>query len=294
MSKISAADPHPRKTVEVSDSHMSYVDTGTGKPVVFLHGNPTSSYLWRNVIPHVKRAKWQCLAPDLIGMGRSGASATRTYDFAEHVHYLDAWFEAVGMADGAVLVGHDWGGVLAFSWARRNPGKVRGIAYMETIVTPLTWDDWPEDAKGIFQGFRSPKGEGLILERNMFVEGVLPNAVIRALSEAELEAYRAPFKDPREARRPTLAWPRQIPIDGVPADVHEIVVANETFLAESAGLPKLFINAEPGSLLTGRPRKVARAWPGQREATVKGRHFVQEDSPHEIGAALVEFLQALG
>ncbi len=294
MSEISAADPHPRKTAAVLDSKMTYVDIGSGDPVVFLHGNPTSSYLWRNVIPHVERAGRRCLAPDLIGMGRSGRSATGTYDFAEHARYLDAWFDAAGLERNVVLVAHDWGGALGMRWARRNPEKVQGIAYMETLVTPVGWDDWPEDAKGIFQAFRSPKGDELILERNMFVEGVLPNAIMRDLGDEELAVYRAPFAEAGEARRPTLTWPRQIPVDGEPADVHEEVVANEEFMAGSTDLPKLFVNAEPGSIMTGRVREVARGWPNQREVTVKGLHFIQEDSPHEIGAAVADFIATLG
>jgi haloalkane dehalogenase len=290
MTEISAADPYVRKRVAVLDSEMAYVETGSGDPIVFLHGNPTSSYLWRNVIPHCE-GLGRCLAPDLIGMGESGKNPAGSYRFADHARYLDAWFEAVGV-ENAVLVVHDWGGPLGFHWAARNPSKVRGIVYMETIVTPATWDDWPENAKNIFQAMRSEAGEDLVLEKNIFVERILPGAVLRGLTEEEHNHYRAPFAEPGESRRPTLTWPRQIPIDGEPGDVKAIVETSEKWLAGS-DVPKLFINAEPGSILTGRVREVCRAWPNQSEVTVKGAHFIQEDSPHEIGEAVAGFVKGL-
>ena len=288
---ISAADPHPRKRVAVLDSEMAYVDTGTGPPVVFLHGNPTSAYLWRNVIPHVAPHA-RCLAPDLIGMGQSGRAPDGSYRFADHARYLDAWFEAVDPGGDLVLVGHDWGGALGFHWARRNQERVRGLVYMETLVLPLSWSDWPENARGIFQAMRSEAGEELVLEKNVFVERILPMAMIRTLSPEEHEAYRRPFAEPGEARRPTLTWPRQIPVDGEPADVVRVIEENGAWLSESP-LPKLFINAEPGSILTGRAREFCRGWPNQEEVTVAGRHFVQEDSPHEIGEAVAAFVRRL-
>jgi len=290
MTEISAADPYVRKRVAVLDSEMAYVETGSGDPIVFLHGNPTNSYLWRNVIPHCE-GLGRCLAPDLIGMGESGKNPAGSYRFADHARYLDAWFEAVGV-ENAVLVVHDWGGALGFHWAARNPSKVRGIVYMETIVTPASWDDWPENAKNIFQAMRSDAGEDLVLQKNIFVEGILPNAVLRDLTEDEHNHYRAPFAEPGESRRPTLTWPRQIPIDGEPGDVKAIVETSEKWLAGS-DVPKLFINAEPGSILTGRVREVCRAWPNQSEVTVKGAHFIQEDSPHEIGEAVAGFVKGL-
>jgi haloalkane dehalogenase len=290
MTEISAADPYVRKRVAVLDSEMAYVETGSGDPIVFLHGNPTSSYLWRNVIPHCE-GLGRCLAPDLIGMGESGKNPAGSYRFADHARYLDAWFEAVEV-ENAVLVVHDWGGALGFHWAARNPSKVRGIVYMETIVTPATWDDWPENAKNIFQAMRSEAGEDLVLEKNIFVERILPGAVLRGLTEEEHNHYRAPFAEPGESRRPTLTWPRQIPIDGEPGDVKAIVETSEKWLAGS-DVPKLFINAEPGSILTGRVREVCRAWPNQSEVTVKGAHFIQEDSPHEIGEAIAAFVKGL-
>jgi len=290
MTEIAAADPYARKRVTVLDSEMAYVETGSGDPIVFLHGNPTSSYLWRNVIPHCE-GLGRCLAPDLIGMGESGKNPSGSYRFADHARYLDAWFEAVGV-EKTVLVLHDWGGALGFHWAARNPSKVRGIAYMETIVAPATWDDWPENAKNIFQAMRSEAGEDLVLQKNIFVERILPGAILRGLTEEEHDHYRAPFTEPGESRRPTLTWPRQIPIEGEPGDVKAIVETSGKWLAGS-DVPKLFINAEPGSILTGRGREICRAWPNQTEVTVKGAHFIQEDSPHEIGEAVAEFVKGL-
>jgi len=259
--------------------------------VVFLHGNPTSSYLWRNVIPHVQGLA-RCLAPDLIGMGRSGKSGNGSYRFVDHARYLDAWFDAMSLDRRVTLVAHDWGSALAFYWAQRHPGAVKGIVYMEAIVRPLTWDEWPEGARRIFQGMRSEQGEELVLERNLFVERILPASVLRGLGEEEMSVYRAPYLEPGESRRPTLTWPREIPIDGQPPDVVEIVRSYSEWLARSP-LPKLFVNADPGSILTGAQREFCRTWPNQAEVTVKGSHFIQEDSPHEIGAAIAAWYQAL-
>jgi haloalkane dehalogenase len=296
MSSITAADPHSRIDVSVLDSTMRYVDTGQGAGgdpvVVFLHGNPTSSYLWRNVIPHVAPMA-RCLAPDLIGMGGSGKNPAGRYAFADHARYLDAWFEAVLPREPIVLVVHDWGGALGFHWARRHAERVRGIAYMETIVAPIaSWDNWPANARNIFQAMRSPAGETIILEKNVFVEGILPGAILRKLSLEEHDAYRAPFRAPGEGRRPTLTWPREIPIAGEPKPVAEIAAAYQAWLAK-APMPKLFVNAEPGSILVGPQRDACRRFPNQTEITVKGAHFIQEDSPHEIGAAVAEFVRKL-
>jgi haloalkane dehalogenase len=219
---IAAADPHPRRRARVLDTELSYVDMGHGKPVVFLHGNPTSSYLWRNVIPHVAGAH-RCLAPDLVGMGESGKAPAGSYRFVDHARYLDAWFDALDLTAGVTLVVHDWGSALGFHWARRHPERVRALVYMEAIVRPLTWADWPEVARKVFQGMRSPAGDEMVLEKNVFVERILPLSVLRGLTEAEMAVYRTPYVEPGEARRPTLTWPRQIPIDGEPADVVAIV-----------------------------------------------------------------------
>jgi haloalkane dehalogenase len=290
---ISPDDPHPRRRVSVLDSEMAYVETGSGAAtMVFLHGNPTSSYLWRNVIPQLSDLG-RCLAPDLIGMGESGPSAGGVYDFAEHAAYLDAWFDAAAPEGPVVLVVHDWGGALGFDWARRHAGAVRGIAYMETIVAPYEWDDMRGPTRAIFEGFRSDKGEKLILENNAFVEQVLPGATLRDLTEAEMEVYRRPFTTPGEDRRPTLTWPRQIPIAGEPADVVAIVEEYGSWLAGS-DVAKLFINAEPGAILIGRQREFCRTWPNQTEVTVEGVHFVQEDSPDQIGRAVAEWVNTLG
>ena len=294
MTSISAADPHPRKRVTVLDSAMSYVDTGAGQglAVVFLHGNPTSSYLWRNVIPHVAPLA-RCLAPDLIGMGQSGRNPAGSYTFADHARYLDAWFDAVLPREAIVLVVHDWGGALGFHRARRHAERVASIAYMETIVAPIaSWDDWPANARNIFQAMRSPAGEKIILEKNVFVEGILPGAILRPLSTEEHDRYRAPFREPGEGRRPTLTWPREIPIAGEPKHTAQIAAAYAAWLAQSP-VPKLFVNAEPGSILVGRQRELCRRFPNQTEITVKGAHFIPEDSPHEIGAAVAQFVQRL-
>ena len=219
---ISAADPHPRRRATVLDTEMAYVSTGAGAPVVFLHGNPTSSYLWRNVIPWVE-GDHHCLAPDLVGMGDSGKSPTGSYRFADHVRYLDAWFEAMGLSGAVTLVMHDWGSALGFHWAHRHPDRVRALVYMEALVRPVTWDEWPEAARKVFQGMRGPGGEEMVLAKNVFVERILPASVLRGLGEAEMAVYRRPYLEPGESRRPTLTWPRQIPIDGEPADVVAIV-----------------------------------------------------------------------
>jgi len=288
---ISAKDAYQRQRVTVLDSDMAYVDTGRGDPVVFLHGNPTSSYLWRNIIPHVEKAN-RCLAPDLIGMGASGKNPSGSYLFVDHARYLDAWFEAVGLTRNVALVIHDWGSALGFHWAYRHPECIRAIAYMEAIVQPLTWDLWPEAGRKIFQAMRSPAGEEIVLQKNIFVERILPASVLRALSEEEMAAYRNPYLEPGESRRPTLTWPRQIPIEGEPSDVTAIVDQYARWLAAS-DIPKLFINADPGSILTGPQREFCRTWPHQKEITVKGIHFIQEDSPAEIGQAIADFLADL-
>lgn len=287
---ISAADPYERQRIAVLDSEMAYVETGSGDPIIFLHGNPTSSYLWRNVMPHLD-GLGRCLAPDLIGMGQSGKNPDGSYRFADHGRYLDAFLEALEIRN-AVLVLHDWGGALGFSWAARNPSKVRAIAYMETIVAPVLWDDWPERAREVFKAMRSPAGEAMVLDKNLFIEAILPASIIRHLSRQEHDAYRAPWSEPGEDRRPMLTWPRQIPIEGEPADVVEAVETYGAWLARS-DTPKLFINADPGSILTGRQREICRTWPNQSEVTVKGLHFVQEDSPAEIGEAVADFMRGL-
>ncbi|PRZ33569.1 haloalkane dehalogenase [Antricoccus suffuscus] len=286
--------PLEKKYADVLGQRMAYAEAGTGDPIVFLHGNPTSSYLWRNVIPHLQ-SQGRCIAPDLIGMGDSDKlpdSAPGSYRFVDHRRYLDALLEQLGVTERVTLVIHDWGSALGFDWANRHRDAVKGIAYMEAIVREVTWADWPEAARGIFQGFRSDAGEKLIIEKNMFVERVLPASVLRTLTDAEMDVYRAPYVNPGEDRRPTLTWPREIPIEGEPSDVCAIVGDYSSWLASSE-VPKLFVNADPGSILTGPQREFARTWPNQREVTVAGNHFIQEDSPDEIGAAIADWYAGL-
>ncbi len=287
-----SARAHPKRTVEVRGRRMAYVEMGEGDPIVFLHGNPTSSYLWRNVMPHAAELG-RCLAPDLIGCGDSEKlpdSGPGSYHYFEHLEHLDGFLEAVGATHAVTLVLHDWGSAYGFDWAHRHPDAVEGIAFMESIVTPLTWEQWPEAARDIFASFRSDEGEELCLERNLFVEGVLPASIVRDLTDEEMDEYRRPFAEPGEARRPTLSWPRDVPIDGEPPEVVERVEAYGSWLGTSQ-VPKLFVNAEPGAILTGAQRELVRAWPALTEVTVEGIHFVQEDSPHGIGEALAAWLR---
>jgi haloalkane dehalogenase len=286
---FAAPDSHPRRRVRVLDTDISYVDTGERDPIVFLHGNPTYSHLWRNVIPHVSTLA-RCLAPDMVGMGQSGKSPTQAYRFVDHARYLDAWFETLGLTKDVTLVVHDWGSALGFYRALRHPDQIKAIAYMEAIALPRRWEDFGA-AGDIFRALRSDKGEHMILDENFFVERVLPSNVMRGLRDDEMAAYRAPYRE-REARLPTLVWPRQIPIEGEPADVAAIVEAYGQWLTQSA-LPKLLILGDPGAIVTGRTRNFVRTWPNQHEVTVKGRHFLQEDSPDQIGTALAAFVKAV-
>ena len=284
-----------KNRIDILDSVVAYRDSGSpreGAPTfVFLHGNPTSSYLWRNVIPSVE-SLGRCLAPDLIGMGDSGKSGNGAYRFIDHARYLDAWFDAMDLGDRIVLVAHDWGSALGFHWAKRHPDRIAGIAYMEAIVQPIEWEDFPGQATEVFKAMRSPAGETLVLDQNVFVEQILPMSILRDLSPAEHEEYRRPFKEAGEVRRPTLTWPRELPIAGEPADVIAIVKDYGAWLA-SSDVPKLFIDAEPGAILRGRQRAFCRSWPNQKEVTVKGIHFVQEDSGEDIGKAVADFARTL-
>jgi haloalkane dehalogenase len=288
-----SAAPFASKTfADVQGKRMAFIDRGSGPSIVFQHGNPTSSYLWRNIMPYCA-GLGRLVACDLIGMGDSdklAASGPDRYTYAEQRDYLFALWDQLALGSGVILVIHDWGSALGFEWAHRHPDRVAGIAYMEAIVTPLTWADWPSNARRAFQGFRSPNGEDMILRQNMFVERILPGSVMRKLSETEMAEYRRPFAVAGEDRRPTLTWPRQIPIEGNPADVVSVVEAYSRWLAQSP-LPKLLINADPGSILVGRQREACRSWPNQTEITVGGLHFLQEDSPDAIGRALVDFVR---
>ena len=290
---VSAAE-HPKQSIEVLGKTMTYVEMGEGDPIVFQHGNPTSSYLWRNIMPYLAD-QGRCIALDLIGMGDSDKlddSGPDRYTFVEHRKYFDAALEALGVTDNVTLVIHDWGSALGFDWANRHRDAVLGICYMEAIVRPMTWEEWPEAATRVFQGFRSEAGEDMVLDKNVFVENVLPGSIIRDLTDEEMNVYRRPFAHPGEDRRPTLTWPRQIPLSGEPADVVEIAQSYADWLAGS-DVPKLFINAEPGAILIGPQREFCRGWPNQTEVTVPGNHFLQEDSPHQIGEAIAEWRKGI-
>jgi len=271
----------------VNGKRMAYLDSGSGDAIVFLHGNPTSSFLWRHVMTELE-GTGRLIAPDLIGMGDSDKledSGPDSYRFVQHREYLDGLFDQLDLGASITLVVHDWGSGLGFDWARRHPDRIAGIAYMEAIVQPVTWDAWPEGATSIFQAMRSEAGESIVLEKNVFVERILPASVLSTLSEEVMAEYRRPFSEPGESRRPTLTWPRQIPIEGDPADVHQIVSDYAAWLP-TAPFPKLFVNADPGSILTGPQREFCRTWDNQTEVTVPGLHFIQEDSGPEIGQAI--------
>jgi len=281
-----------KKSKPILGKRMAYIEEGDGDPIVFLHGNPTSSYLWRNVMPHLA-GRGRLIAPDLIGMGDSEKlddSGPDRYRYVEHRRYLFALLEALDVRRDVTLVIHDWGSALGFDWARQHEGAVKGVAFMEAIVAPFPdWDLFPEQARRVFQGFRSPAGEEMVLKNNVFVENVLPGSILRKLGDEDMAEYRRPFAEPGEGRRPTLTWPRQIPIAGEPADVVAIVADYSNWLATSA-VPKLFVNAEPGALIAGKMRELVRGWNNLSEVTVKGVHFVQEDSPDEIGKAVADWL----
>ena len=288
---ISSEFPYQKSFKKVFGKKMAYVDKGKGDPIVFQHGNPTSSYLWRNIMPYAEK-HGRIIAPDLIGMGDSDKldnSGPDSYNFEDHSKYLYGLFDELNL-DNITFVIHDWGSALGFHWANLNPEKVKAIVYMEAITSPIaSWDDWPEAARNIFQAFRSETGEELILEKNFFVERVLTGDIYRGLSEEEMTIYRKPFLEPGESRRPTLTWPRQIPVAGEPENIVNICQNYAKFMSETE-IPKLFINAEPGSILVGSQREMARSWPNQKEVTVEGGHFIQEISPHQIGEALSNFL----
>ena len=282
-----------KKNIKVLGKNMSYVEKGEGDPIIFQHGNPTSSYLWRNIIPYLEN-QGRCIAIDLIGMGDSDKltdEGNNTYSYHVQKKYFDACIEELEINKNITFVIHDWGSALGFNWAYENQQDIKGICYMEAIVQNITWDDWPKDAKSIFQGFRSDAGEDLILKKNLFIEGILPNAIIRNLTEIEMGVYRRPFLEEID-RRPTLDWPRQIPINNEPEDVCKIVKDYSSWMSINE-IPKLFINADPGSILTGKQREFCRKWKNQQELTVKGNHFIQEDSPEEIGKGISNWYRNL-
>lgn len=282
----------PKSKILVNNKNMAYVEMGQGKTMLFLHGNPTSSYLWRNIMPYFSNIK-RCVAPDLIGMGDSeklDSNEVGTYNFFEHQKWLNDLLETLNLGDKLILVLHDWGSALGFDWARKNIDRVAGIVYMEGIVCPLSWDYWDEKSAPLFQAFRSDAGENMIIEKNIFVERVLPGSVLRGLTKEEMEVYRRPFLK-KEDRRPTLDWPNQIPIDNKPKDVVEVVDEYSKFFSKD-NTPKLFINADPGAILIGKQREFCRSWPNQYEFTVPGSHFIQEDSPDLIGEGIFNWLES--
>lgn len=277
--------------VKVNGKSMSYVEMGEGDPIVFLHGNPVSSYLWRDVMPEVKHLG-RCIAPDLIGTGDSEKlenPGPDTYTFETHQTYLDGFMDAVGARENVTLVLHDWGSAFGFNWANNHRSAVKAIAYMEALVKPYSdWSDWDEGAAKFFQAMRSGAGEHLVLERNLFIEKILPSSIIRQLTDDEMEEYRRPFKNEID-RWPMLTWPRSIPVGGEPKNTHKIIGDYSNWMAAN-DVPKLFVNAEPGAILTGAQRDYARSWKNQHEVTVKGIHFMQEDSGPEIGKAIANWL----
>jgi haloalkane dehalogenase len=285
-SPVSTEDISYRKYAFVLDTWMAYVDVGHGDPIVFLHGNPTPSYLWRNIIPYLLPFG-RCLAPDYVGMGNSGAAPDGGYRFVDHERYLDAWFEKLGITGNVILVVHDWGSALGFSWAQRHPERVKAIIYMEAIVRSFeSWDEWPASTRAFFQAQRTPAGEKLILEQNLFIEYLLP---LRNISTEAMETYRRYFRIPGPARQPMLSWTRDLPIAGEPEEVVRIVDSYAKWLSTSP-IPKLFIDADPGGFLIGAPREFCRSWPNQTTVVVDGSHFVQEDSPEAVGAACASFV----
>jgi haloalkane dehalogenase len=272
--------------VEVLDSTMSYRDVGAGQPIVFLHGNPTSSHLWRRILPAI-HAPLRRLAPDLIGMGESGKPQI-AYRFAHHADYLDAWFDALGL-DQVLLVGHDWGGALAFDWAARHPDRTRGIVFLETIVRPMSWALFGEQTREMFRAFRTPGvGEHLILEQNVFIEQALPQ-LITNLDPADLDVYRHPYPT-RESRLPVLEWTRSLPLDGDPADVVARVEAYDRWLARSPEVPKLLLTfaAGPGQMMTTEVVEWCEGNIASLETARLGPagHHAPEDQPDAIAEAI--------
>jgi len=281
---------HTKSKILVNNKNMSYVEMGVGETMLFLHGNPTSSYLWRNIMPYFSDIK-RCIAPDLIGMGDSDkldSNKVGQYNFFTHQKWLNDILESLNLGNNIILVVHDWGSALGFDWAFRNIDRIAGIVYMEGIVCELSWDDWDEKSAPLFKAFRSEAGENMIIEKNIFVERVLPGSVLRGLTEEEMNVYRRPFLN-KEDRRPTLDWPNQIPIEGSPKDVVEVVNNYSKFFMKNE-TPKLFINADPGAILIGKQREFCRSWPNQSEITVPGSHFIQEDSPDLIGEGILNWL----
>jgi haloalkane dehalogenase len=285
----------PLRYREIYGKRMAFIDEGKGDAIVLQHGQPTSSYVWRNVMPHVE-GLGRLVACDLIGMGGSeklSPSGPDRYHYAEHREFLFALWDALALGDRVVLVLDDWGATLGFDWARTHRERVRGIVHMEAIAVPMHWSDLPEQGRPFFRALRSPDGEQMVLQDNIFIEKILPAAVLRRFTDEEMDYYRQPFRNPGEDRRPMLSWPRSLPLDGEPAEIVKVVKENSGWLAESE-VPKLFINGDPGQVVQGRVREAIRRWNNQTEVTVKGRKLLQEDSPHEIGVTIADFVRGLG
>jgi haloalkane dehalogenase len=294
MKELSAKPFAPKKFVEIKGRQMAFIDEGEGPAIVFAHGNPTSSYLWRNVMPHLK-GLGRLVACDMLGMGDSEKlpnSGPQSYSYFQQRDYLHALWDKLELGDEVVLVLHDWGSALGFDWANQHRERVQGIAYMESIVAPLAWADFPTKVRDTFKAFRSPAGEKMVLEENVFIEKVLWGSILRSLTEEEKAEYRRPYLTPGEDRRPTLSWPRQLPLDGEPADVLKVVKGYSQWLAQSR-VPKLYLQSDPGALDAGGAREFCQKWPNQKQVKVKGIHFVQEDSAHEIGVAVADFVERL-
>lgn len=296
MTDIESQMKYPKKKIAVLGRNMAYVDTGAeGDTIVFFHGNITQSYMWRNVIPHVEGLA-RCIAVDNIGQGDSDKldrSGPGSYRLAEHQRYIDGFMKAMDLGGNVTLMMHDWGVQLGLTWGNRNRERIKGIAYMQGLMGNLSWDFWTPEVSAMMHRFRSEKGEELVLQQNYFVEKVLPAMVIREVPQAVWAEYRRPYLNPGEDRRPTLSWPREIPIEGEPADVLAVIEENNAWLAESP-IPKLYIHCQPATVVKGHVLEMVRTFPNQTEVTVRGLHYVQEDSPHQIGAALAAWYANLG
>lgn len=287
---LSTENPDLRKLVTVGDAEMAYVDIGEGDPIVFLHGNPTSSFLWRNVIPHVE-GLGRIIAPDFVAHGWSSTSPRNAYHFKDNIAYFDTFFEALDLTENVILVVHDWGAAVGFNRAARFPEQIQGIAYMEAMVWPRKWTDIPPERVDAFKWFRTAEGEKAALEKNVFVEQMLfERGIVRDLSDVEKEVYRRPTTRAGGTNLPSIIMPNDIPFDGEPADNHKIIEFYAEWLAKS-DVPKLFVNADQGHGLVGAAREHARTFKNQTEVTLHGRHYLQEDVPDGIGAALSEFVK---
>ncbi len=295
MTEIESTMRYDKRSVTVHGKRMAYVDTGgDGDSIVFLHGNITQSYMWRNIIPHVEPLA-RCIAVDNIGQGDSAKlddSGPGSYRLREHQRYIDGFLEQVDPGDRVTLMMHDWGVQLGLGWGNRNRHRLKGIAHMQGLMGNLNWDFWNQEVSAVMKRLRTDDGEDLVLNQNLFVEKVLPAMVIRDLPAEVWDEYRRPYRNPGEDRRPSLTWPREIPVEGEPADVLSVIENNNRWLAGSP-IPKLYIHVRPETVIKGHVLEHVRSFPHQTEVSVQGLHYVQEDSPHEIGAALADWYRRL-